>query len=330
MRARTTVTVCVLLAMSAVLSACSSSKSHSGSGAGTPSSSKAATSTSTSTPSGPPYKVEQITLSFVDGSRPTPRNGTYPGASSRTLVTVVSLPVGAAPPVPLVVFSTGIDGTATNYEGLYRHWVEAGYAVAAPVFPLSNAHAPGGSTIADFASQPGDVRFVLTQLLRASAATTGRLAGRLDPTRVALAGKSLGALTTLRTAYLVSDHETREKAVISLTGGGNGSNTFFTGIKVPLLLVHGDADRTVPYQSSVTAFETAERPKYLVTLFGQDHGGAFDGEPNTAAHGVEAVTLDFLDEYLRNDPAAAARLTRDATVAHVASIRSAPPPAPPG
>jgi predicted dienelactone hydrolase len=192
------------------------------------------------------------------------------------------------------------------------------------VFPLSNANAPGGSTIADFGSQPDDVRFVLTELLRRSAASTGQLAGKLDPKRVALVGKSLGALTTLRAAYLVAHHDTREKAVISLTGGGDGSSTFFTGIKVPLLLVHGDADRTVPYASSVRAFGTAERPKYLVTLFGQDHGGAFNGEDTAAGRVVVAVTLDFLDAYVRAEPNALARLARDATVARVAKIQSAP------
>jgi dienelactone hydrolase len=321
MRIRRQVTACVLLAVSIGVSACSSS----GGPKGDPGTSGASTTASTRpAPSGPPYQVAPVSFTFVDSSRPTPRNGSYAGAPNRTLVTLVSLPVGAPEPAPLVVFSTGIGGTATNYAGLYRHWVEAGYAVAAPVFPLSNANAPGGSTIADFNAQPGDVRFVLTELLRQSAASTGRLAGKLDPNRVALVGKSLGALTTLRAAFLVADHDTREKAVISLTGGGSGSSTFFTGIKVPLLLVHGDADRTVPYASSVRAFETAERPKYLVTLFGQDHGGAFNGE-NTAAGGVVvAVTLDFLDAYVRNEPDALARLTRDATVARVAKIQSAP------
>jgi predicted dienelactone hydrolase len=315
MRARPAVTVGFLLMISVSVGACGGSSGSHGASATSASAVPAS--------AGPPYKVEQFTLTFVDRSRRTPRNGTYPGASNRTLPTVVSLPVGAPGPLPLVVFSTGIDGTGTNYAGLYLHWVEAGYAVAAPVFPLSNAHAPGGSTISDFASQPGDVRFVLTQLLAASEAHGGRLAGRFDPTRVALAGKSLGALTTLRTAYLVSDHETREKAVISLTGGGNGSNTFFTGIKVPLLLVHGNADHTVPYQSSVSAFATAEPPKYLVTLFGQDHSGAFDGEANAAARVVIAVTLDFLDAYVRHEPDALARLARDAAVAGVGAIRAA-------
>jgi dienelactone hydrolase len=303
----------LVLALVAGLAACSSS----GSG-------KAGSKPTTTAAAKPPYAITQFTMTFVDRTRPTPKNGTYPGAATRTLPTVITLPVGAPRPLPLVVFSTGIDGTGTNYEGLYRHWVAAGYAVAAPVFPLSNKDAPGGSTIADFSSQPGDVRFVLTEMLKASAATSGKLAGVVDPHEIALAGKSLGALTTLRTAYLVADHETRERAVISLTGGGDATPEFFAGIKVPLLLEHGDADKTVPYSASVAAFNTAESPKFLVTLFGQDHGGAFDGENNASARVVENTTLDFLDAYVRDGDTGLAKLTHDATVAKVASIRSNP------
>jgi dienelactone hydrolase len=317
MRTKVPATVCALIALAVGLSACSSSSS----GSAGPKS----TSSPTTEFAGPPYRVTQFTLTFVDPSRRTPRNGTYPGARSRSLPTVVSVPVGAPTPLPFVVFSTGIGGTGTNYEGLYRHWVEAGYAVAAPVFPLSNANAPGGSTAADLGNQTGDVRFVIDQLLRLSAAKNGQLAGKLDPNRIALAGKSLGALTTLRTAFLVGNHESRENAVISLTGGGNagsGADTMFTGLTVPLLLVHGDNDHTVPYSASVTAFSVAEPPKYLVTLFGQGHNGAFDGEQTAAARVVVAVTLDFLDAYVRDVPDALDRLKRDATVAKVSGFKS--------
>jgi predicted dienelactone hydrolase len=269
------------------------------------------------------YPVAQQTFTLVDRSRPTPANGTYPGAPSRTLVTVVSLPVGATGPLPLVVFSTGIGGTATNYQGLYRHWVEAGYAVAAPNFPLSRAGAPGGTTANDIGSQPGDVRFVLRRLLAMSGSRRGPLAGRLDPGRVALVGKSLGAITTLTAAYRVQDHERRERAVISLTGAAPATG-FFTGIDVPLLLVHGDADRTVPYGQSAAIYQHAEPPKYLVTLFGQDHGGAFNGEDIPAGRVVVRVTLDFLDAYVREDPNAPGRLVRHGTVPRIAALQATP------
>jgi predicted dienelactone hydrolase len=268
------------------------------------------------------YKVKQTTFTFVDTTRPTPANGSYAGAPSRTLVTVVSTPVGAKGRLPLVVFSTGIEGTATNYEGLYRHWVEAGYVVAAPDFPLSQKNAPGGTSLVDLSSQPGDVRFVLDQVLVQSARKKGPLSGRIDPKRIALAGKSLGAITTVGAAYRISDHETRERAVISLTGAASYAASFFTGIPVPLLLVHGDADKTVPYQSSVDAFGLAEPPKYLVTLFGQNHGGSFNGEGTPAADVVVKVTTDFLDAYVKGDHTALARLAKDAAVANVASFKT--------
>jgi predicted dienelactone hydrolase len=270
-----------------------------------------------------PYRVKQTTFTFVDTTRPTPANGTYAGAPTRTLKTVVSMPVGAKGKVPLVVFSTGIEGTATNYQGLYRHWVQAGYAVAAPNFPLSQENAPGGSSLVDFTSQPGDVRFVLDQVLAQSAKKKGPIAGKIDTNRIALAGKSLGAITTLNAAYTVADHEAREKAVISLTGAASDGAHMFAGIPVPLLLVHGDADKTVPYQSSVTAFGLALPPKYLVTLFGQDHGGSFNGEGTPAADVVVKVTTDFLDAYLKGQKPALAKLAQDGAVAGVSSYQAA-------
>ena len=314
MRLRPTVTLCLVLAMAVAAGACQSDGSDDKPAAGS--------TTIVSRDPGPPYEVTKVELTLVDASRRTPSNDSYEGASTRTIETLLSLPTGAERPLPLIVFSTGIGGTATNYEGLYTHWVRAGYAVAAPVFPLSNADAPGGSTISDFNNQPGDIRFVIDELIRMSADKKDRLARTIDPARIALVGKSLGALTTLRAAFLVSDHESRENAVISLTGGSDGSKDYFTGITVPLLLVHGDADKTVPYSSSVRAFDAALPPKYLVTLEGEGHGGAFNGEKTKAAQVVIDVTLDFLDAYVRNDPAAFDRIAKSATVAGVAAIRT--------
>ena len=109
--------------------------------------------------------VQRTTLHLVDKSRPTAANGTYPGAPSRKLDTVVSYQAKAKRPLPLVVFATGYGGTALNYAAVYDAWVRAGYVVAAPTFPLSSEDAPGGSSAGDLSNQPGDVSFVLTQVL---------------------------------------------------------------------------------------------------------------------------------------------------------------------
>jgi fermentation-respiration switch protein FrsA (DUF1100 family) len=106
-----------------------------------------------------------------------------------------------------------------------------------------------------------------------------------------------------------------------------GSGSFFTGRAVPLLLLHGSADGTVPYPSSQKIFADAPTPKYFVTLNGAPHtsfrqtGTASEPAPPWEPVVVASVT-DFLDRYLKGDKAGLARLTRDATVAGVASIQT--------
>ena len=282
---------------------------------------------SASAPTGT-FGVRRFTLTFVDTSRATPANGTYPGAPSRTLPTLISYPVlhgqPAPGPRPLVVFATGIGDSPTQYQALFDFWVRAGYIVAEPAFPLSNDHAPGGSTAADLPNQPGDVSFVITQLLAANGSARSRLHGRINPAQVAVAGKSLGALTVFEVGYNVATRDRRVRAVIALTGlVGNGS-PHFTGITTPLLLEHGTADTTVPISGSVNAYAQANPPKFFVTLFGQTHGSAFGGGTHPAEVVVERTTTDFLDRYDRGQAAALARLQQDGNVPNVASLQASP------
>jgi predicted dienelactone hydrolase len=69
----------------------------------------------------------------------------YPTAgppSERDLVD--AKPLRGARPFPLIVFGHGFAVTPRPYSQLLRAWARAGYVVAAPVFPLENANAPGG------------------------------------------------------------------------------------------------------------------------------------------------------------------------------------------
>jgi dienelactone hydrolase len=222
----------------------------------------------------------------------------------------------------LVVFATGFGGDSLNYAPMYDHWVEAGYVIAAPTFPLSNENAPGGQTIADLPSQPGDVSFVLDEMLRLNRSRKSKLRGLIDPKRVGLVGKSLGAITVLEVGYSQADHDPRFKAVIPLTGIVNGDITqHFQGIDTPMLVEHGDADTTVPIGGSADAFEHAAAPKFFVTLIGATHGNAFQGGDTPAEKVVVSTTIDFLDAYVKGKTAAVSRLQRDADVAGVATLQ---------
>jgi predicted dienelactone hydrolase len=272
--------------------------------------------------------IGRVTLTFVDSSRPTAANGTFPGASSRTLPTLVSFPTrGGHPvpgPLPLVVFATGIGDSPTTYQALFDFWVRAGYVVAEPAFPLSSDQAPGGTTAADFTNQPADLRFVTTSMLQASRDVHSPVHGLIDPKRIGDVGKSLGAITVLEVGYNPTSRDPRVRAVIAITGFVGVSGPHFVGINTPLLLEHGDADTTAPIQGSRDAYAQAQPPKFFVTLFGQTHGSAFGGGTKPAEVVVEQTTTAFLDRYVKAQTGALARLQRAANVPGVSSLQAVP------
>jgi predicted dienelactone hydrolase len=288
------------------------------------------------------FAVGIRTEAFVDTSRPTPANGAYPGSPTRALPTLILYPALGkpggvdrpdAPPAsgsfPLVLFSHGSNSNGAAYEPLLRQWAEAGYVVAAPTFPLSSHDAPGGNTVADYTHQPGDVSFVITAMLRLNRDRARHFRGVIDPSRVAVAGHSLGAITTLGVGVNSCCADTRIRAVVSIDGIELpfGHGTFFTGRRLPLLLLHGDADQTIPYAGSQRIFADAPSPKYFVTLHGAPHTSF--RQPNTASRPappwepvVVSTVTDFLDRYLKGQLAALPRLTVDATVPGIASLQT--------
>jgi fermentation-respiration switch protein FrsA (DUF1100 family) len=219
------------------------------------------------------------------------------------------------------VFATGYGGTTTNWSGLYDHWVRAGYVVAAPSFPLSQRDAPGGTTGTDYASQPGDVRFVTDEVLRLARTRASVLDGvvEIDEERVALAGKSFGAITVLDAGYNPTERVAGVNAVVALTGVASAGVRF--DVNTPLFLGHGDADTIVAIAGSEDAYRRAQRPKFFVTLHGADHLDAFGGGSTPAEIAVARSTTAFLDHYLLNDPGGLDRIRRAADVAGVASLQ---------
>ena len=127
--------------------------------------------------------------------------------------------------------------------------------IAAPSFPLSNHDAPGGATIGNFPDQPGDVSYVITAMLRLDHSTAGGFHDLLDTHLIGAVGHSLGAVTVLGVAYNSCCTDRRVVAAVSIDGVEIpfGTGRFFTGPRIPLLLLHGDADQTVPYVSSHTS-----------------------------------------------------------------------------
>lgn len=267
------------------------------------------------------YRVASLSPTFVDFSRPTPPNGTYPGSPHRVLPTLVLYPKEHKrehAQFPLIVFSHGFTASGPDYASVLRPWVAHGYVVAAPTFPLSSGDAPGGPTILDYPNQPGDVSFVITQMLRLDDTVGSPLFNLIDPQSIGVAGHSLGAITTLGVADNSCCKDNRIDAAVSIAGielpftGG----TYFNGHTGPLLLIHGTADHTVPYAASQALYADARFQTFFLTLDGAPHTAFFDPWRPVITHTV----LAFFDRYLKHS-SNVHQILLSGTVPGVASIQ---------
>lgn len=200
-------------------------------------------------------------------------------------------------PWPLVVFGHGFASTPFVYRRLLRSWAASGYLVAAPLFPLANANAPGGADENDIVNQPADMRFVISRLLAASASAAGPLHGRVDATRIAVAGQSDGAMTAFATAYERPWRDPRVRAAVILSGAELGRRISLEPHAAPLLAVQGTADRINEPIYSLRLYRAVARPKFLLLLRGAGHLGPYT-EPGPRLAAVEQVSIAFLDRYL--------------------------------
>jgi pimeloyl-ACP methyl ester carboxylesterase len=263
------------------------------------------TATTTTTTTRPPYQVRTESLTFDDPSRSTPARGSVPEKAGRLLVTDLYVPVGAPSPLPLVVFAHGWNSNPGVYGVLLQQWAQAGFLVAAPVFPDSTDLYPG-SPVSDYADQARDMSFIITQLL-------GSTAVDVDPRRIAVAGHSDGgtdiALLALDPSYL----DTRIRAYVSLSGEMPSGVDPFSPAPTPgsLFVAVGTNDEYGLYPLSTQVYDAAVMPKVLLSEEGGDHLGSFVSA-TPAASVMRTATVQFLDRALAPGP-----VTSDALLAAV-------------
>jgi dienelactone hydrolase len=233
------------------------------------------------------FAIDKKTIKFVDPSRETAENDWYWGADDRTLKTDIYYPakggfhifgdraVSAEGPFPLIIYSHGYSSSKEEAKSVAEHLASHGYIVAAPSFPLSNMLAPGGATYSDLVNQPGDVSFVIDQMLAKSRLADDEFYGAVDEERIGTMGLSLGGFTT----YLVTFHpwmaDDRIKAAVSLAGPASLFDTaFYHFSPTPLLIVHGDIDAFIYYEDNArAAFERSAPNSNLVTIVNGSHTG---------------------------------------------------------
>jgi len=258
------------------------------------------------------YGVGVRTLPLVDTSRPTPAHGNVPAVPSRTLTTEVWYPTAphAGAPTrdadaargrfPVVLSSHGYSDGRSGEAYIAQALASRGYVVAAPQFPLTSLSSMPRDPV-DVINQPGDVRFVLDQILTLAGTRGSWLAGRVDRHRIAASGLSYGGTTTLLLTFHPTLRDPRIRAAAAMAPAACAfGEAFYRAARPPLLLIQGTQDLLVPIEANAArVFADSRSPRELVELQDASHS-AFSGliatpseENYDATLGCPAVVDEF-------------------------------------
>lgn len=226
--------------------------------------------------------------------------------------------------LPVIVFSHGFGESATNYDPLVDFWASHGLVVIQPTHLDSRTLGlapddPRTPLIWRFRVE--DLKRALDRLDLLESSVPG-LAGRLDRSRIAVAGHSWGAQTasTLLGARVLdaggdpgedmSDPRIKAGVLLAVTGRGEDDlspfaaehfsfmSPSFTDMTTPALVVAGDQDDSPLSVRGpdwfTDAYFLSPGSKSLLTLFGAEHslGGISDyGATATTDESPERVAL---------------------------------------
>ncbi len=265
-----------------------------------------------------PYGAGVRTLTLIDATRTTPAHGAVAEQPQRTLVTEVWYPTAPGSPTPvrdaalesgqrfpLVIHSPGYLDSRLGESYLASLLATWGYVVASIDFPVTGAAAGHDQSLTDVQNQPGDVSFVIDNLLALAQTPGSWLKGGIDRHRIGVSGLSLGGMTTLLVTYHPTLRDRRVRASLALAPlACFFGPTFYAGDRRPLLLMAGDQDLLVPFQAnSGQAFALSRSRRWLVSLIDGTHTAftGFIGFPSTTSYDALGCAA-IADIATRGDP----------------------------
>jgi dienelactone hydrolase len=218
---------------------------------------------------------------------------------------------------PVVVFTHGYTGTFTDYTFLFEDLASRGYVVASVnhTYEATAVQFPDGRIVKSLvgthlgpslqldaeatsfavAARLADLKSVLDELERINASPTNPFTNRLDLSRVALAGHSLGGLTAL----LGLEMDPRFKAAVSIDGITPGG-LFGTTHKPVMMLFAG---RDAWDQDTCRLWGQLQGPRFAMSLKGSEHLTPSDavwlakGAVQTGTVGMEKTVASIRDYF---------------------------------
>ncbi len=218
------------------------------------------------------YPITQAQGSFESGGRPIQLDCFLPAANGRRFPAVIALHGSGG----------GLTGMAEHASLLASH----GFAV----YVLHYFDRTGTAQVPDLQTVFRHYPFWMKTLW--DAVSYCQRQEHVDPQRIGLMGFSLGAYLSLSNAAI----DSRVQAVVEFFGGLPKEMKLFMRRLCPVLILHGEADQTVPVAEAYHLQEVLEKKRipYEMRIYpGAGHG--FTGETWRDA-GLR--TLAFLKEHL--------------------------------
>ncbi len=277
--------------------------------------------------------IEDMTLSDSRRNRQLPLRIYYPQGQG---------------PYPAIIFSHGGGGSNKAFSYLGRFWATHGYVA---IYPSHNDEAFLRNTENDaqpLEYRPQDISFIINSLQTVESKAP-QLRGKINRSRIGVAGHSLGAYSTLWVAGQsvntsnrpnVSFRDNRVRAFLAISPAGIGRGGLearsWSQIAAPVMTVAGSEERGGSWRRE--PFDNMPAgDKYFLLIEGAYHSSFNDYKPggrrglnqdeatvNQMHTDLENASLAFFDAYLKQDNAARQYLQTNALPSGSVPTSSAP------